>query len=58
MASSLEILVDLLESYILSIFKIFKNLKSIHQVDLNKKESKTSLVQNNYYSTHVNYFSI
>lgn len=50
-SSCFEILVDLLESYVLSIFKILKNLQNIHQTDLNSI-ANSSLVKNSWYSSH------
>ncbi len=49
--SSFDVLIDILESYILPIFKILKNLQTIHQFDLNKPEPKHSMVQTDYYSS-------
>lgn len=50
---ALDILVEVLEDYISAFFKLLKNLKQIHQVDLNKSDPKTSLVQYNHYSSEV-----
>lgn len=45
---SLDILVDVLDHFLESFFKLLKNLRNVHQVDLTEPEE---LIKNNYYST-------
>ena len=51
---AIDVLVDVLDHYIESFFKLLKNLQSIHQVDINTdQESFHTNPRNNFYSHQV-----
>jgi hypothetical protein len=47
----MDILIDVLDNFLESFFKLCNNLQSIHQVDLNANESEFH--PNNFYSNQV-----
>ena len=47
----MDILIDVLDNFLESFFKLCNNLQSIHQVDLNANESEFH--PNNFYSSQV-----